>query len=156
MPTTTTCSCTISAIGLIAVAVAMGVAEPVEAANGSECAALLSRADVYANGKLSSAYATALVSTGRAVLADGSVDRVTIVNGCNAGAFDALMAKSAGPSAASHSYTEAQARERFESSGLGSVAGLREDKQGIWWATAMQSGKCVTGALDNTGNILVK
>jgi hypothetical protein len=97
---TKTFSRIITATGVIAVAVAMGFGKPAEAANGAECVALLGRADVYALGKLSSAYATALASSGRAVLADGSVDRVTIMNGCNAGAFDALIAaQSVGPSA---------------------------------------------------------
>jgi hypothetical protein len=83
-------------VGQCTLAVALGIASPVMAASEAECSALLRRPDVYFSGKLSAAYSMALMDSGRWVAADGTVDRVTIMNGCLAGVF-ALLTMAAVP-----------------------------------------------------------
>jgi periplasmic protein CpxP/Spy len=57
------------------------------------------------------------------------------------------------PAAGANSFTEAQAQERIEKAGFTEVKALKKDDQGIWRATAMQSGKQVNVALDFQGNV---
>ena len=52
-----------------------------------------------------------------------------------------------------NSFTEAQARSRFEAQGLTNVSELRKDDQGIWRGKAMRNGQSVSVALDYKGTI---
>lgn len=53
----------------------------------------------------------------------------------------------------SNSFTEGQAKSRFEASGLTDVAALAKDDDGIWRATGKKDGKPVKLGLDYKGNI---
>ncbi|MET0742415.1 MAG: PepSY domain-containing protein [Microvirga sp.] len=55
--------------------------------------------------------------------------------------------------AGANSFTEAQARSRFEAQGLLDVKDLRKDDQGIWRGTAMRNGQSVGVALDFKGTV---
>ena len=63
------------------------------------------------------------------------------------------MDKSA-PMPGANSFTEAQAKDRMEKAGFTQVNNLKKDDQGIWRASAMQSGKQVNVALDFQGNVV--
>ncbi|MEN3930584.1 PepSY domain-containing protein [Microvirga sp. W0021] len=52
-----------------------------------------------------------------------------------------------------NSFTESQAKERFEQAGYTNVSGLRLNKDGIWEATAMEGVGQVKLKLDYQGNI---
>jgi len=52
-----------------------------------------------------------------------------------------------------NSFTEDQARSRFEAQGLTNVMDLRKDDQGIWRGKAMRNGQSVSVALDYKGTI---
>ena len=126
-----------------------------KAASPLECAALVKLADIYSAGKLSEPYRSALVDSGRAVAADGSIDRITIMNGCNSGAFDSILAgKDKRGSNNDHAeFTEPQARAYFEKAGYKSIAGLRKDVNGIWRAVGVRDGTSIAITLDHSGNI---
>jgi hypothetical protein len=62
----------------------------------------------------------------------------------------------AAPVAGRNSFTEDQARKRFEDNGYTQVSDLRKDDQSIWHAKAMKSGKAVGVTLDYQGNITMK
>ncbi len=55
--------------------------------------------------------------------------------------------------AGANSFTEDQARSRFEAQGLTNVTDLRKDDQGIWRGKAMRNGQSVSVALDYKGTI---
>ena len=52
-----------------------------------------------------------------------------------------------------NSFTEAQARSRFEAQGFTAVMDLRKDDQGIWRGKATRNGQQVGVALDYKGTI---
>lgn len=52
-----------------------------------------------------------------------------------------------------NSFTEGEARARFERNGLANVTDLKKDDQGIWRAKATREGKSVSVGLDFKGNI---
>ena len=52
-----------------------------------------------------------------------------------------------------NSFTEDQARSRFEAQGLTNITDLRKDDQGIWRGKAMRNGQQVSVALDYKGTI---
>ena len=132
------------------VGVGSALSAPADAASDAQCTALLSRSDVYVAGKLSEVYRKALIDSGRAVSADGTVDRVTIVNGCNAGAFDPVLTalEPNAPVSVVSGFTEAEARSQFERSGFANVTNLMKDSQNIWRASATHAGKPVAVTLD--------
>jgi putative membrane protein len=55
-----------------------------------------------------------------------------------------------------NSFTEGQAKARFEEAGLTDIADLRKDDQGIWRARAKKDGRDVTAGLDFKGNINIQ
>ena len=57
------------------------------------------------------------------------------------------------PEAGANSFTEAQAKERFEKAGYTQVTGLRKDEQGIWRASATKGDAKVNVSLDFRGNV---
>jgi hypothetical protein len=57
------------------------------------------------------------------------------------------------PVAGANSFTEGQAKSRFESNGYANVSGLQKDSQGVWRGKAMKDGKNVTVSLDFQGNV---
>ena len=65
----------------------IGLTTPAVAISEAECSELLERPGVYASGILFEPYRKALVDSGRAVFANGRVGRMTVMNGCHAGAF---------------------------------------------------------------------
>ena len=52
-----------------------------------------------------------------------------------------------------NSFTEGQAKSRFEEAGITNVAALAKDGDGIWRATGSRAGKSVKLGLDYKGNI---
>jgi hypothetical protein len=52
-----------------------------------------------------------------------------------------------------NSFTEQQAKERFEAAGLSGVTGLKLDEQGIWRAKATKGATTMSVGLDYKGNI---
>ena len=58
------------------------------------------------------------------------------------------------PLAGANSFTESQAKARFEANGFTNVSGLRKDEGSIWRGTAMKDGKSVSVALDYQGNVV--
>lgn len=52
-----------------------------------------------------------------------------------------------------NSFTEGQARSRFEEAGITGVTGLTKDANGIWRGRGQWNGKAVTIGLDFRGNI---
>lgn len=52
-----------------------------------------------------------------------------------------------------NSFTEGQARSRFEDAGITGVTGLTKDDNGIWRGRGQWNGKAVTIGLDFRGNI---
>lgn len=52
-----------------------------------------------------------------------------------------------------NSFTEGQAKSRFEAAGITNVAALAKDGDGIWRATGSRAGKSVKLGLDYKGNI---
>ncbi|MGI9421775.1 MAG: hypothetical protein ACR2PA_01110 [Hyphomicrobiaceae bacterium] len=73
-----------------------GLTTPAMALSEAECSELLKQPEVYASGTLFEPYRKALVDSGRAVFKDGRVGRMTVMVGCNAGAFASIAAKTAG------------------------------------------------------------
>ncbi|MBL8588254.1 MAG: hypothetical protein JNK46_06970 [Methylobacteriaceae bacterium] len=57
------------------------------------------------------------------------------------------------PVSGANSFTEGQARSRFEQAGYTAVTELAKDSQGVWRARAMKDGKQVAVSLDFQGNI---
>lgn len=57
------------------------------------------------------------------------------------------------PVAGENSFTEDQARERFEEKGYSNIADLKLGEDGIWRAKAEKSGASVEVALDYQGNV---
>lgn len=53
----------------------------------------------------------------------------------------------------SNSFTEGQARSRFEAQGFANVSELKKDDQGIWRGKAMRDGRQVSVSLDYKGTI---
>ncbi len=51
------------------------------------------------------------------------------------------------------SFTESQAKSRFEGAGLTNVTDLKKDDDGIWRGKAMRDGKSVTVGFDYKGNM---
>ncbi len=60
------------------------------------------------------------------------------------------------PVAGKNSFTENQAKTRFEEAGYAAVTGLKLDDAGVWQASATKSGKPVAVSLDYQGNIVAK
>jgi hypothetical protein len=60
------------------------------------------------------------------------------------------------PVAGANSFTEGQAKSRFESKGYTNVSGLKKDDKGVWRGTAMSNGKSVDVSLDFEGNVVAK
>ena len=60
----------------------------------------------------------------------------------------------AAPVSGANSFTEGQARDRMEHSGVSNITGLKEDSQGVWRGQGMKDGKSVTVALDYQGNVV--
>jgi hypothetical protein len=60
------------------------------------------------------------------------------------------------PVAGANSFTEGQAKSRIESSGYGSVTGLKKDDNGVWRAKAQKGGKSVDVSLDFQGNVVAR
>ena len=58
--------------------------------------------------------------------------------------------------AGANSFTEGQAKSRFESKGYTNVSGLKKDDKGVWRGTAMSNGKSVDVSLDFEGNVVAK
>lgn len=54
-----------------------------------------------------------------------------------------------------NSFTEGQAKSRFESYGFSDVSGLNKDNDGFWRGAAKKDGKTVNVVLDFKGNIAV-
>jgi putative membrane protein len=52
-----------------------------------------------------------------------------------------------------NSFTEGQARSRFEEAGITGVTGLTKDANGIWRGRGQWNGKAVTIGLDFRGNM---
>ena len=128
---------------------------PAMSASYTDCTKLLKSADIYSAGKLSEPYRSALVKSGRAVAADGSVDRITITNGCNSGAFNSILSSKdeRGPNNDLAEFTEPKARAHFEKAGYKSIVGLKKDSKGIWRAGGLCDGNSVAITLDQSGNI---
>jgi len=136
-------------------AMVAALASPVMAASDEQCSDFLNRPGVYVSGRLSTAYRDALRQSGRAILSDGTVDRMTILNGCAASAFD-LTSNAPGGNAAFQGptrYTKSEARAHMEKAGFKSISNLRLDTTGTWRANAMQPSKPVSVALDYNGNV---
>ena len=55
-----------------------------------------------------------------------------------------------------NSFTEGQARARFQEAGLTDVSDLRKDDQGIWRAKGKKDGRDVNAGLDFKGNINIQ
>jgi hypothetical protein len=53
------------------------------------------------------------------------------------------------------SFTEQQAKAKFESDGYTVISGLKKDDKGMWTATAMKEGRPVQLSLDTQGQIIV-
>lgn len=53
----------------------------------------------------------------------------------------------------SNSFTEGQAKSRFEAAGLSKLTDLNKDGDGIWRGTGTRNGKAVKVGLDYKGNI---
>ena len=128
------------------------------AMSDADCTALSTRSDVYAAGKLSAPYSQAAIKSGQKIPADGTIDKAAFMEACKADAFQvAAMAPEPGaPFPGANSFTEAQAVDRIEKAGFTTVAGLKKDDQGIWWANGMQGGKSMSIALDFKGNVVAK
>jgi hypothetical protein len=60
------------------------------------------------------------------------------------------------PVAGANSFTEGQAKSRFESNGYTNVAGLRKDESGVWRGKATKNGKQVDVSLDFQGNVIAR
>jgi len=58
------------------------------------------------------------------------------------------------PVPGANSFTEAQAKDRIEKAGFTQVSNLKKEDDGIWRASALQSGKKVNVALDFRGNVV--
>ena len=58
------------------------------------------------------------------------------------------------PAAGANSFTEAQAKSRFEAAGYSNVSGLIKDKDGIWRGKASKGGATVDVGLDYQGNVV--
>ena len=74
--------------GSTMLAVLLGMTTPATALSNAECSELLKRPGVYVSGSLLEPYRKALVDSGRAVFEGGRVGRMTVMVGCNSGAFD--------------------------------------------------------------------
>ena len=57
------------------------------------------------------------------------------------------------PVEGANSFTENQAKARFEEKGFSNVSDLKKDNAGIWRGRAQQNGKTVSVSLDFQGNI---
>jgi hypothetical protein len=73
----------------------IGLRTPAIALSNAECSEIIKRPDVYNSGRLLEPYRKALVASGRAVFEDGRVGRMTVMIGCNSGAFDDIEAQAA-------------------------------------------------------------
>ena len=60
------------------------------------------------------------------------------------------------PLPGANSFTETQAKQRFEKAGFTQVSNLKKDEQGIWRAAAKQGDKKTNVALDFRGNVVAK
>ena len=79
--------------GSTMLAVLVGLTTPATALSNSECSELLKRPGVYVSGSLLEPYRKALVESGRVVFEGGRVGRMTVMVGCNSGAFDNIAAQ---------------------------------------------------------------
>jgi hypothetical protein len=57
------------------------------------------------------------------------------------------------PVEGANSFTEGQAKLRFEEKGFSNVSALKKDNAGIWRGRAEKDGKTVTVSLDFQGNV---
>lgn len=57
------------------------------------------------------------------------------------------------PVAGKNSFTEEQAKKRFEEKGYGNITALKIDEQGVWRAEGVKDGSPVMLTLDYQGNI---
>jgi putative membrane protein len=60
------------------------------------------------------------------------------------------------PLRGANSFTEAQAKSRFEADGFSGITGLAKDADGIWRGTGSKDGKTMTVMLDFKGNIVAR
>jgi hypothetical protein len=60
------------------------------------------------------------------------------------------------PVAGANSFTEGQAKSRFESHGFSNVTDLKKDDAGVWRGKAMKDGKSVDVSLDFQGNVVTR
>ena len=74
--------------GITMMAALIGLTTPAMALSDAECSKILKRPDVYVSGTLLEPYRKALIDSGRAVFENGRVGRITVILGCNSGAFD--------------------------------------------------------------------
>jgi protein CpxP len=63
------------------------------------------------------------------------------------------MVRASALESGANSFTEGQAKSRFEDAGIRNVTDLRKDDQGVWRGKAMLNGKAVTVGLDYKGNM---
>lgn len=59
----------------------------------------------------------------------------------------------AAPVEGANSFTEGQAKSRFEKKGFSNVSDLKKDNAGIWRGKAEKDGKTVSVSLDFQGNV---
>ena len=62
-------------------------------------------------------------------------------------------AQPAAPVEGANSFTEGQAKSRFEEKGFSNISGLKKDNAGIWRGRAEKDGKTVSVGLDFQGNV---
>jgi hypothetical protein len=63
---------------------------------------------------------------------------------------------SGAPAAGANSFTEGQAKSRFEGAGYSNVSNLAKDKDGVWRGKGSKGGKSMDVSLDYQGNIVAK
>ena len=61
-----------------------------------------------------------------------------------------------GPVPGANSFTEGQAKSRFENNGFTNVTGLKKDDNGVWRGTAQKDGKSQSVSLDYQGNVVAQ
>ena len=68
-------------------------------------------------------------------------------------AINAGTPQPAAPVEGANSFTEGQAKSRFEEKGFSNISGLQKDNAGIWRGRAEKDGKTVSVSLDFQGNV---
>ena len=146
---------------LFAAAVALScLAAPALAASDADCQALWKNADRNGDGSLSDAEATRYLAAmrvqDRTMPSDGRITSAAFMEACKADIFVTRKSDAGAPLKGANSFTEGQARDRAVAFGVGDVAAMSKDDDGIWRGKGTLDGKSVSVAVDYKGNVVTQ